>query len=64
MKKIFGEYKIVKDLLRYLQIPVHVLINFSVFRYSMVVQDGVVESVNVEPDGTGLTCSLAEKIQL
>lgn len=33
-------------------------------RYSMVVQDGVVESVNVEPDGTGLTCSLAEKIQL
>lgn len=64
MKKIFGEYKIVKDLLRYLQIPVHVLINSSVFRYSMVVQDGVVESVNVEPDGTGLTCSLAEKIQL
>lgn len=62
MKKKFGEYKIVKDLLRYLQI--HVLINSSVFRYSMVVQDGVVESVNVEPDGTGLTCSLAEKIQL
>lgn len=62
MKKKFGGYKIVKDLLRYLQI--HVLINSSVFRYSMVVQDGVVESVNVEPDGTGLTCSLAEKIQL
>lgn len=62
MKKKFGEYKIVKDLLRYLQI--YVLINSSVFRYSMVVQDGVVESVNVEPDGTGLTCSLAEKIQL
>lgn len=62
MKKKFGEYKIVKDLLRYLQI--HVLINSSVFRYSMVVQDGVVESVNVEPDGTGLTCSLAEKIQV
>lgn len=60
MKKIFGEYKIVKDLLWYMQI----LINSSVFRYSMVVQDGVVESVNVEPDGTGLTCSLAEKIQL
>lgn len=39
-------------------------INSSVFRYSMVVQDGVVESVNVEPDGTGLTCSLAEKIQV
>ena len=30
----------------------------------MVVQDGVVKSVNAEPDGTGLTCSLAEKIQV
>nr|AFZ78682.1 peroxiredoxin-like protein [Coptotermes formosanus] len=33
-------------------------------RYSMVVEDGIVKSVNVEPDGTGLTCSLAEKINL
>ncbi|XP_069675192.1 peroxiredoxin-5, mitochondrial [Periplaneta americana] len=33
-------------------------------RYSMVVEDGVVKSVNVEPDGTGLTCSLADKIKL
>lgn len=30
----------------------------------MVVEDGVVKSVNVEPDGTGLTCSLAEKIEV
>jgi len=28
-------------------------------RYSMVVEDGVVKALNVEPDGTGLTCSLA-----
>ena len=33
-------------------------------RYSMVVEDSIVKSVNVEPDGTGLTCSLAEKINL
>nr|XP_012423380.1 PREDICTED: peroxiredoxin-5, mitochondrial isoform X2 [Odobenus rosmarus divergens] len=28
-------------------------------RFSMVVEDGIVKSLNVEPDGTGLTCSLA-----
>ncbi|XP_068600601.1 peroxiredoxin-5, mitochondrial [Brachionichthys hirsutus] len=28
-------------------------------RYSMIVEDGVVKKINVEPDGTGLTCSLA-----
>lgn len=33
-------------------------------RYSMVVEDNIVKSINVEPDGTGLTCSLAEKINL
>ncbi|KAK7076374.1 Peroxiredoxin-5, mitochondrial [Halocaridina rubra] len=29
-------------------------------RYSMVVEDGKVAQLNVEPDGKGLTCSLAE----
>ncbi|XP_059913756.1 peroxiredoxin-5, mitochondrial isoform X1 [Gadus macrocephalus] len=31
-------------------------------RYVMLVEDGVVKKVNVEPDGTGLTCSLAANI--
>ncbi|XP_015424467.1 PREDICTED: peroxiredoxin-5, mitochondrial [Myotis davidii] len=31
-------------------------------RFSMVIEDGVVKSLNVEPDGTGLTCSLAPNI--
>ncbi|XP_043931746.1 peroxiredoxin-5, mitochondrial [Protopterus annectens] len=31
-------------------------------RYSMVVDDGVVKVLNVEPDGTGLTCSLAKDL--
>ncbi|XP_037125385.1 peroxiredoxin-5, mitochondrial [Syngnathus acus] len=31
-------------------------------RYAMVVEDGVVTKINVEPDGTGLTCSLAPSI--
>ncbi|XP_006746314.1 peroxiredoxin-5, mitochondrial [Leptonychotes weddellii] len=31
-------------------------------RFSMVVEDGIVKSLNVEPDGTGLTCSLAPNI--
>jgi peroxiredoxin 5 len=33
-------------------------------RYSMVIEDGVIKQLNVEPDGTGLTCSLADKIKL
>jgi len=28
----------------------------------MVVNDGVVTAINIEPDGTGLTCSLAPKV--
>lgn len=31
-------------------------------RFSMVIEDGIVKSLNVEPDGTGLTCSLAPNI--
>ncbi|XP_005384654.1 PREDICTED: peroxiredoxin-5, mitochondrial [Chinchilla lanigera] len=31
-------------------------------RFSMVIEDGVVKTLNVEPDGTGLTCSLAPNI--
>ena len=31
-------------------------------RFSLVIEDGKVKEANVEPDGTGLTCSLADKI--
>lgn len=33
-------------------------------RYSMVVESGKVVSLQVEPDGTGLSCSLAKAIKL
>jgi len=33
-------------------------------RYSMVVENGKVVSLQVEPDGTGLSCSLADAIKL
>lgn len=33
-------------------------------RYSMIVTNGVISSLQVEPDGTGLSCSLAERINL
>jgi len=33
-------------------------------RYSMLIKDGKVEQLNVEPDNTGLSCSLANKIVL
>ena len=32
-------------------------------RFSMMVEDGAVTQINVEPDGTGLTCSLASSLQ-
>lgn len=33
-------------------------------RYSMVVENGKITSLQVEPDGTGLSCSLADRIKL
>lgn len=33
-------------------------------RFSMVVDNGKVINLNVEPDGTGLSCSLADKIKV
>lgn len=33
-------------------------------RYSMVIENGVVKTLNVEPDGTGLSCSLADRIKV
>ncbi|XP_056140874.1 peroxiredoxin-5, mitochondrial [Lampris incognitus] len=41
---------------------VQVLGNKRSKRYVMVVEDGVVKNINVEPDGTGLTCSLASNV--
>lgn len=33
-------------------------------RYSMILENGVVKTLNVEPDGTGLSCSLADKLKI
>lgn len=33
-------------------------------RYSMVIDKGVVTELNVEPDNTGLSCSLADRLKL
>lgn len=33
-------------------------------RFSMVIDNGVVTQLNVEPDGTGLSCSLADKLKI
>ncbi|KAJ8347711.1 hypothetical protein SKAU_G00263000 [Synaphobranchus kaupii] len=41
---------------------VQVLGNKRSKRYAMLVEDGVVKKLNVEPDGTGLSCSLASNI--
>ncbi|XP_020785959.1 peroxiredoxin-5, mitochondrial [Boleophthalmus pectinirostris] len=41
---------------------VQVLGNKRSKRYAMLVEDGIVKKINVEPDGTGLTCSLASSI--
>jgi len=39
-----------------------VLGNMRSQRYSMVIEDGVIKSLNAEPDGKGLTCSLAPEV--
>nr|AKN23455.1 peroxiredoxin 5 [Sepiella maindroni] len=39
-----------------------VLGNHRSKRYAMVVEDGIVKFLHIEPDGTGLTCSLASNI--
>ena len=39
-----------------------VLGNVRCKRFSIVVENGKAVQINVEPDGTGLTCSLAENI--
>ena len=31
-------------------------------RFALVVENGVVTKANIEPDGTGLSCTLADKI--
>ncbi|TRY57535.1 hypothetical protein DNTS_023485 [Danionella cerebrum] len=38
---------------------IQVLGNLRSQRYAMLIEDGVVKKLSVEPDGTGLTCSLA-----
>jgi len=33
-------------------------------RFALVAEDGKITQINVEPDGTGLSCSLVEQIKL
>lgn len=33
-------------------------------RYSMIIENGKVKEINVEPDNTGLSCSLADRIKV
>ncbi|KAL3971306.1 translation initiation factor 4E [Sarotherodon galilaeus] len=57
-----GAFTKAVDLLLDIDQMVQVLGNKRSKRYSMLVEDGVVKKLNVEPDGTGLTCSLASSI--
>jgi 2-Cys peroxiredoxin 5 len=40
----------------------HILGNIRCKRFSMLVEDSVVVAMNVEPDGTGLTCTLSNAL--
>ncbi|XP_036380699.1 peroxiredoxin-5, mitochondrial-like [Megalops cyprinoides] len=57
-----GAFTTAVDLLLDSEQLVQVLGNKRSKRYAMLVEDGVVKKINVEPDGTGLTCSLASNI--
>eukprot|EP00066_Takifugu_rubripes_P006376 XP_003971136.1 PREDICTED: peroxiredoxin-5, mitochondrial [Takifugu rubripes] len=57
-----GAFTKAVDLLLDSEELVQVLGNKRSKRYAMLVEDGVVKKINVEPDGTGLTCSLAPNI--
>ena len=41
-----------------------VLGNVRCKRFSILIEDGKATQVNIEPDGTGMTCSLASALQL
>lgn len=47
-----------------LETEIPVLGGFRSKRYAMVVDHGKITQLNIEPDGTGLTCSLAEHIKI
>lgn len=57
-----GAFTKAVDLLLDSEQIVQVLGNKRSKRYSMLIDNGVVQKINVEPDGTGLTCSLASNI--
>ncbi|KAL2094827.1 hypothetical protein ACEWY4_009546 [Coilia grayii] len=57
-----GAFTKAVDLLLDAEQLVQILGNARSKRYAMLVEDGVVKKINVEPDGTGLTCSLATNI--
>ena len=54
-----GEFAKATDLTIDLSAP---LGNVRCKRFSLLVEDGKATKVNIEPDGTGMTCSLAEKL--
>ncbi|KAL4659995.1 peroxiredoxin-5, mitochondrial-like [Arapaima gigas] len=57
-----GEFTKAMDLLLDNDQIIQVLGHKRSKRYAVLVEDGVVKKIHVEPDGTGLTCSLASNI--